>query len=121
MHTVIVILPLCSPLPAPGPVSILEIIERFTSITVLWKEPVEPNGVISNYDIIYNVTGGEPEAIERIRPVDTELSQLIPMSGMLPTGQALTIAVRAYTRIGPGPSSTFNAITRDRPRELNSY
>ncbi len=93
----------------------LNVVERFTSITVEWEMPLEPNGVISEYDLAYNKTLTELVTIDNIRP----LTGITPSRSVsnLTTGQTVTIRVRAYTRIGPGPYVTMHVTTRDKPRK----
>ncbi len=112
---VVIVLLISSYYTGPGEVSHVMVVTRFTSITVDWQEPSEPNGVIIEYDLVYNKTLTEFVTINDIRPL-TDITPSISVSN-LTTDQTVTVRVRAYTRIGPGPYVTRHATTRNKPRK----
>jgi len=85
-------------------------IERYTSVTAQWNEPLEPNGLLIRYEIMFNDTKtGLPKAVN-ISVTEFQF----PITN-LTTGQSVVLSVRAYTRIGPGVFSVLRAVTRERP------
>ena len=71
-------------------------------ISVAWKEipPIDKNGVITNYEVLYEALYEDNITSERINT--TNLSLIIVE---LKKFTHYNISVRAYTAVGPGPYS----------------
>ena len=72
-------------------------------LTISWSPPSEPNGIITSYQVSYNISGvldykHNTSATQHI------LRDLAPNT-------AVTFSVRAYTIIGPGEAVTNDAST----------
>ena len=65
------------------------------SISLAWKEPLIPNGVIISYTVIYNET--EINAIVVVNNTSYEVTNLEPFT-------YYEVHIYASTRIGDGPS-----------------
>ena len=84
-----------------------------TAITVSWDEPLVTNGIITMYEIFYSVGN------HTVLNVDNDMMVLVDATNTnevaiheLDHFTTYTVAVRAYTRIGPGNlTDTFSVLT----------
>ena len=79
-------------LSVPGPVSDLTAIPGVIHIDISWSPTLEPNGVISNYEICYSAV---------MNCINTSLATQHTLEDLSPN-TVVTLSVRAYTIIGPG-------------------
>ena len=79
-------------LSVPGPVSDLTAIPGVIHIDISWSPTLEPNGVISNYEICYSTV---------MNCINTSLATQHTLEDLSPN-TVVTLSVRAYTIIGPG-------------------
>ena len=86
----------------PGPVSNLSADPGVVHINFTWNPPIEPNGVIVNYEVGFTIGTG---VLKYINTVDTHYT----ITSVPPSTDA-TFTVRAYTSIGPG-NSLFSAVS----------
>ena len=77
-------------------------------INISWDPPMEPNGVIINYEVGFIIGTG---VLNYINTVDTHYT----LTNVPPDTDA-TFTVRAYTSIGPG-NSLFSAVSTTDIRE----
>ena len=60
---------------APGVVEIDHVISTSVNATVIsWSPPIEPNGVITGYEIVYSVYGLDAESV--IGPLESNVTTL---------------------------------------------
>lgn len=86
----------------------------FTSVTITWGFPEEPNGIITVYRVSYVVNG--QREIRRL----TNVSQKFTTPQFRPSTNVSNITVAAHTIIGAGPAATHPYILIPRtpiPRE----
>ena len=74
-----------------------------STIAITWREPTEPNGIITTYEIYYKTSNGLPKYI------NTNKTQYIIEDLLSHTNY--TIGVRAYTITGPGEWSNISTTT----------
>ena len=86
----------------PGPVSGLSAIPGVVQVTISWSPPLEPNGIIIEYEISFNSSGV-------FSYTNTSATQHILRE--IPPNTVVTFSVRAYTIIGPGENVTGQAST----------
>ncbi|XP_077496239.1 neuroglian-like [Amblyomma americanum] len=93
-----------TPEDTPGPVDALEGISMgSTGLYLTWKQPQQPNGVLTGYHIYYQEIRGtslEPER-QRLPPVRDPLQTKARLTGLRPN-TVYRITVRAATALGPG-------------------
>lgn len=77
----------------------------------MWDRPRQPNGELVTYEVMYNTTPNEVPTVE-----DVQVATPWYLHDNLKTGQNVTFAVRAYTRIGAGNYTRIDAGTRNKPR-----
>ena len=73
-------------------------------LTISWSPPSEPNGIITMYQVSYNISGV-------LNYTNTSATQHTLRD--VPPSTVVTFSIRAYTIIGPGEAITYNTITRD--------
>ena len=95
---------------APGPVSGLSADPGVVHVNITWNPPIEPNGVIVNYEVGFTFGTG---VLKYINTVDTHYTLT-----NVPPDTEVTLTVRAYTSIGPG-NSLFSAVSTTDIRECN--
>ena len=89
----------------PGPVSTLSADPGVVHIDLSWNPPLEPNGVIVNYEVGFsNGTG----VLNYINTIDTRYTLT-----NVPPNTKVAFIVRAYTSIGPGNSLFYTVSTTD--------
>ena len=88
----------------PGSVFSLSAIPGVIQLTISWSPPSEPNGIITMYQVSYNISGV-------LNYTNTSATQLTLKD--LPPNTVVTFSIRAYTIIGPGVALTYNTTTRD--------
>ena len=73
-----------------------------SSVTLQWRPPVTPNGIITQYSFQYNTT-----AVANT----TNNVLMYTVSGLSPD-TVYVLQVRAHTSVGAGPPSNVTVITR---------
>ena len=86
-----------------APLSLSVDILRSTSVTLSWQSPATANGIITQYELQYNVSS----ISSLVEFTDT----LMGTVGGLSPGTNYTLKIRAYTRVGPGPFSDCISVT----------
>ena len=86
----------------PGPVSDLSVIPEVAEVIIMWSPPSELNGVITAYEVYYNISGVFSYA---------NTSATHHTLRDLPPNTVVTFSVRAYTIIGPGEYVTGQTTT----------
>ena len=84
----------------PGVVSNFVVELKFTSLVLNWSPPKEPNGVIIAYEVSYRHNNQF-----RVTRNTTNVGTNLTTEGFLPNIIIASISVRAYTMIGPGPTT----------------
>jgi hypothetical protein len=69
-----------------------------SSLTVVWKAPVPPNGIITKYDLKYYTSDSEKILVQSADTYKVVLSNLT-------ANVSYGLRVRAYTSVGEGPWS----------------
>ena len=86
----------------PGPVSGLSASPGVVQLTISWSPPSEPNGIITMYQVSYNISGV-------LNYTNTSATQHTLRD--LPPNTVVTFSVRAYTIIGPGEAVSDSTST----------
>ena len=73
-------------------------------LTISWSPPSEPNGIITMYQVSYNISGV-------LNYTNMSATQLTLRD--LPPSTIVTFSIRAHTIIGPGEAVTYNTLTRN--------
>ena len=74
-------------------------------VDISWNPPMEPNGVIVNYEVGFTISTGV------MNYINTSATQ--HTLRYLPPNTMITFSVRAYTIIGPGATTVGNTSTAD--------
>ena len=82
----------------------LSVTPGVVQLTISWNPPSEPNGIITMYQISYNVSGV-------LNYANTSATQHTLRD--LPPNTVVTFSVRAYTIIGPGETVSNSTSTTD--------
>ena len=96
----------------PGPVNVV-VFPSFFKILFTWDCPEMPNGLIIAYEVEHWPTA-EPQSVTTVNT--TDLATNYTVSG-LEVGTEIKFSVRAYTRVGPGDSSSETISSLTRPRK----
>lgn len=60
---------------APGVVEIIDVVSISTSASVVtWSPPIEPNGIITGYEVVYSVYGIDAESV--VGSLDSDINIL---------------------------------------------
>ena len=106
----------------PGDLFVNEI--NSTAITVTWVQPAVTNGVITMYNISYslgNHTVLDATATMVAVTATANISYENIIGGLDPF-TVYTVAVRAFTRIGPGNlTQTFSILTDPSSKSCSTY
>ena len=94
----------------PGPVTNLKAVPSFFKVLYTWQEPLNPNGIITTYQMNFTTTDSSTDSI------------LCPQTSFLaPTryemGAEVNLTVVAFTAVGAGQPTTLTVSTLSRPRE----
>ncbi len=81
----------------PGPVVSLSATPYPTSLQLTWSAPLLPNGVITAYEVSYQLQGGME--LGRVNTTDVQTAHTV--RGLRPQTN-YTVTVKAYTIAGPG-------------------
>ena len=92
--------------PSGPPTNVTVMVKSPTTILVSWSEvnPIDQNGNISNYEVLYTPLQTFGEQIES-NALNVSGSEFSPLLMDLQEYINYSISVRAYTRVGPGPES----------------
>ena len=102
---------------APGPVVITPFPSLF-KITITWDPPERPNGIIIAYEVSYWPTGSSVPFIS-VNTTDLDTSFSTPSN--LELGSEFIFFVTAYTRVGPGDTTSVRVSTLSMLRKMNLY
>ena len=92
----------------PGVVSNLMAYKSLSQINISWTPPLRPNGAIIAYEVSYRPNdSSDPET--RLNTTDLETS--FTTQSDLEEGTEFIFSVRAYTRVGPGDTSSITVST----------
>ena len=92
-------------LSVPGPVSDLTAIPGVVHIGISWSPTLEPNGVISNYEVCHRIHSSVMNCINTsLLATQHTLEDLSPNTVVI-------LSVRAYTIMGPGEAVSRNVST----------
>ena len=92
----------------PYPVGGVSANVSLTNINIYWTPPLRPNGVIIVYEVSYGPTdSSDPET--RLNTTDLESS--FTTQSDLEEGTEFIFSVRAYTRVGPGNTTSITVST----------
>ena len=92
----------------PGTVGYIHASPAQTNITIIWSPPLTPNGVIIAYEIWYRPTSS-PDSETRLNTTGQETS--FTTENDLEEGTEFIFSVRAYTRAGPGNTTSITVST----------
>ena len=85
---------------APGPVFNLTVGPKFTAVQISWGAPQMPNGVITQYEVIYRVNGGN-----LIANTTDLATTFIIIPSLIPGTIVSDITLTAFTSGGRGDAS----------------
>ena len=105
--------------PAKGP-TIRQINSNSTTFGVTWTKLSvnDSNGVIINYEVCYQIGSIVSDNCSlRINVSDVDNARLTKLK----PAETYTVAVRAYTKVGPGPLGASKSKTAKESRKLKSY
>ena len=94
------------PLTVPGPVVVTPH-PSLLEISISWSPPDMPNGVIIAYEVSYRPTDSS-QPVTRLNTTDLATSFILSNIEM---GTDFVFSVRAYTRIGPGETTSVTVST----------
>ena len=80
-----------------------------------WTPSLTPNGVIIAYEVSYRPTDSSDP---KIRLNTTDLETSFTTQSDLEEGTEFIFSVRAYTRVGPGNTSSINVSTLGRKSKM---
>ena len=86
-----------------GPVSDLTAIPGVIHVDISWSPTLEPNGVISDYEVCHRIHSSVMSCINTSATQHT--------LRYLPPNTVVTLSVRAYAIIGPGEAVSRNVST----------
>ena len=101
----------------PGSV-VITAVPSFSSISITWSPPDKPNGIIIAYEVSYMPTDSS-QPITRLNTTDLDTSFTAEVNAEVGTG--FIFSVRAYTRVGPGKSTSISTLTLPREMSYNIY
>ena len=105
---------MCSPiLLVPGKVVFIQAYPSETNINITWSPPLMPNGVIIAYEIWFRPTFSR-NSETRVNTTGQETS--FTTENDLEEGTEFTFFVRAYTRAGPGNTTSITVSTLSKSR-----
>ena len=94
--------------PVPGPVGDIRAVSSLSQITISWTGPLMPNGVLIAYEVSYRpADSSEPETRLNTTDLDTSFTS----RNDLEEDTEFIFSVRAYTRAGPGETSSLSVST----------
>ena len=89
-----------------------------TMISISWTPPLRTNGVIIAYEVSYRPTdSSDPQT----RLNTTDLETTFSTQSDLEEGTEFIFSVRAYTRVGPGNTSSITVSTLSSGQCKNSH
>ena len=97
----------------PGPVIIISSIPCLLKVYISWTPPHTPNGVIIAYEVSYR-SRDSSQTVTRLNT--TDLATSFTTQSDLEVGTEFIFSVTAYTRVGPGDTSSLNVSTLSKPR-----
>ena len=100
----------------PGPVVIISSISCSLKVSISWTPPHTPNGVIIAYEVSYRPRDSS-QTVTRLNT--TDLATSFTTQSDLEVGTEFIFTVTAYTRVGPGDTSSLNLSTLSTPRMFN--
>ena len=92
----------------PGPVGNLSASSTLSKIYLSWRAPILPNGVIIAYEVSYRPADNSGHELSLNT---TDLESNFTAGNDLEGGSDYIFSVRAYTRVGPGTTSSLRAST----------
>ena len=98
----------------PGSV-VITAVPSFSTISITWSPPDRPNGIIIAYEVSYVATHSS-QPITRLNTTDLDTSFTAEVDAEV--GTEFIFSVRAYTRVGPGKSTSVSVLTIPREMEL---
>ena len=96
----------------PGSV-VITAVPSFSTISITWSPPDKLNGIIIAYEVSYKPTDSS-QPITRLNTTDLDTSFTAEVDAEV--GTEFIFSVRAYTRVGPGNSTSLFVFTI--PREM---
>ena len=95
-------------LTVPGPVSAIMVCASLSQVSLSWDPPLMPNGIIIAYEVSYRPTASsEPETTVNTTALVTHFTT----EDNLEEDTEFFFSVKAYTRVGPGNTSSLNVST----------
>ncbi|XP_060769552.1 receptor-type tyrosine-protein phosphatase kappa isoform X4 [Neoarius graeffei] len=110
--------------PGPVPSTSLKATPFEDRIFLHWKEPLEPNGVITQYEISYSSVSSFDPSVPLLRPplmVSLPFNASHHVFSQLHPGTTYHFTIRARTSKGFGPSTTINITTNISAPILEEY
>ena len=95
----------------PGKIGAIHASSFWRNITIIWSPPLMPNGVIIVHEIWYRPTSS-PDSETRVNTTGQETS--FTTVNDLEEGTEFIFSVRAYTRAGPGNTTSITVSTLSR-------
>ena len=92
----------------PGPVGAIMVSPSQSQVSLSWDPPMMPNGIIIAYEVSYRPTASS-ESETRVNT--TALVTHFITEDNLEEDTEFFFSVRAYTRVGPGNTSSLNVST----------
>uniref|UniRef100_A0A668VZG0 protein-tyrosine-phosphatase n=1 Tax=Oreochromis aureus TaxID=47969 RepID=A0A668VZG0_OREAU len=110
--------------PGPVPSQSLKATPSEETISLSWKEPTEPNGVIIQYEISYSGVHSFDPSVPLQRPgltVSLPSNASHHMFSQLHPGVTYQLSIRASTSKGFGPATTLNVTTNISAPTIDEY
>ncbi|KAB5517058.1 hypothetical protein PHYPO_G00185100 [Pangasianodon hypophthalmus] len=110
--------------PGPVPSASLKATPFEDRIFLHWKEPLEPNGVITQYEISYSSVSSFDPSVPLLRPplmVSLPFNASHHVFSQLHPGTTYHFTIRARTSKGFGPATTINITTNISAPILEEY
>ncbi|XP_053542194.1 receptor-type tyrosine-protein phosphatase kappa [Ictalurus punctatus] len=110
--------------PGPVPSASLKATPFEDRIFLQWKEPLEPNGVITQYEISYSSVSSFDPSVPLLRPplmVSLPFNASNHVFSQLHPGTTYHFTIRARTSKGFGPATTINITTNISAPILEEY
>ena len=97
---------------------VIKAVPSFFNLKIIWEEPAIPNGVVTDYEVVFWPTDS-PESFNSTRTgLETSFTLMTVDQGLR---TSFTLTVTAYTRAGAGEAAIIAVSTLKQPRKKKAY